>query len=62
MRRHRISLFFVLFHTITWFNLTPRAMALRLRGKKLPDVMIIAPNYIGWLIVSGVIAWIIIGG
>ena len=57
-----ISLFFVLFHTITWFNLTPRAMVVHLRGKKLPDVMIIAPNYIGWLIVSGVIAWIIIGG
>ena len=57
-----IVLFFVLFHTSTWFNLTPRAMVVRLRGKKLPDVMIIAPNYIGWLIVSGVIAWIIIGG
>ena len=57
-----IGLFFVLFHTSTWFNLTPRAMVVRLRGKKLPDVMIIAPNYIGWLIVSGVIAWIIIGG
>ena len=57
-----IGLFFVLFHAITWFNLTPRAMVVRLRGKKLPDVMIIAPNYIGWLIVSGVIAWIIIGG
>ena len=57
-----ISLFFVLFHTITWFNLTPKAIALRVRGKRLPDVLIIAPNYIAWLVVSAVVAWIVTGG
>ena len=56
------SLFFVLFHTITWFNLTPRAMVVRIKGKKLPELLIIAPNYVVWLIVSGIIAWIVIGG
>ena len=56
------SLFFVLFHTITWFNLTPRAMVVRIKGKKLPEALIIAPNYVAWLIVSGIIAWIVIGG
>ena len=57
-----ISLLFVLFHTITWFNLTPRAVVVRIKGKKLPEAMIIAPNYVAWLIVSGIIAWIVIGG
>lgn len=57
-----ISFLFILLHTITWFNLTPRAMVVRLRGKRLPDVMIAAPNYIAWLIISGVIAWIVLGG
>lgn len=57
-----ISLVFVLFHTITWFNLTPKAVVLRLRGKRLPDVLITSPNYIAWLVISGVIAWIITGG
>ena len=57
-----ITLLFVVFHTITWFNLTPSAMALRIKGKKLPDLLIIAPNYIAWLVVSGAIAWIVIGG
>ena len=57
-----ISLLFVLLHTITWFNLTPKAMALRVRGKRLPDVLIAAPNYVAWLVVSAVIAWIITGG
>ncbi len=57
-----ISLLFVLFHTITWFNLTPKAMALRVRGKRLPDLLIVAPNYIAWLVVSAVVAWIVTGG
>jgi len=57
-----ISLLFVLLHTITWFNLTPRAMALRIGGKRLPDAWIIAPNYVAWLVVSGIIAWVITGG
>lgn len=57
-----IALFFVVFHTITWFNLTPKAMVLRMRGKRVPDVLITAPNYVAWLVVSGVIAWIITGG
>jgi fumarate reductase subunit C len=57
-----ISLLFVLFHTITWFNLTPKAVVLRVRGKRLPDGLIIAPNYIAWLVVSAVVAWIVTGG
>src|SRR6266853_720107 len=31
-----ISFFFVLFHAVTWFNLTPKAMVVRVRGKRLP--------------------------
>ena len=57
-----VSLLFVLFHTITWFNLTPKAVVLRVRGKRLPDALIIAPNYIAWLVVSAVVAWIVTGG
>jgi len=57
-----LSLLFVLFHTITWFNLTPKAIVLRVRGRRLPDLLIAAPNYVAWLVVSGVIAWIVTGG
>jgi fumarate reductase subunit C len=57
-----ISLLFVLLHTITWFNLTPKAMVLHMRGKRIPDVLIAAPNYVAWLVVSGIIAWIVTGG
>ena len=55
-----ISLFFVVFHTFTWFNLTPRAMMIRLRGKRLPDFLVAAPNYAVWVLVSGAVAWVVL--
>jgi fumarate reductase subunit C len=55
-----ISFFFVLLHTITWFNLAPRAMAVRVRGKRLPDLLIAAPNYVLWLVISVAVAWVIL--
>ena len=55
-----ISLFFVLFHAITWFNLTPRAMPLRLRGKRVPEWLIAAPNYLAWIIASAMVAILIL--
>jgi len=51
---------FVLFHTITWFNLTPRAVVLRLRGQRVPDHLIAAPNYLGWVAASAAVAWLIL--
>ena len=57
-----ISFFFVLFHAITWFNLAPKAMAVRMRGKRLPGVAIAAPNYVAWVVVSGIVAWILLRG
>ena len=55
-----ISFIFVLFHTITWFNLAPRAMVARLGGKRVPDVLIAFSNYVAWLGISGVVAWFIL--
>jgi fumarate reductase subunit C len=56
-----VALILVVFHTVTWFNLTPRAMPVRVRGKRLPDWMIAAPNYVAWIVVSVVVIWLIIG-
>jgi fumarate reductase subunit C len=55
-----LSLFFLVFHSITWFNLTPRAIAVRMRGKRLPDFMVAAPNYVIWAAISGAVAWVIL--
>jgi len=57
-----VGLLFVLFHTITWFNLAPSAMPVRVRGKRLPDWLIAGPNYVAWLVISAVVAWLIVRG
>ena len=52
---------FVMFHSITWFNLTPRAMpAVRVGGKRVPEVMIALPNYFIWIAISAIVAWAVL--
>jgi len=57
-----ISFFFVVFHAVTWFDLAPKAMAVRVRGKRLPSVAIAAPNYVVWIAISVAVAWILLRG
>jgi fumarate reductase subunit C len=57
-----VSLFFVIFHAVTWFNLAPKAMVIRLRGKRLPNLAIAAPNYVVWVVISAAVAWILLRG
>jgi len=57
-----VALVFVLFHTITWFNLTPTAMVVRMRGKRVPDPIVAGSNYVVWVLVSGIVAWILTRG
>ncbi len=57
-----IGLFFVVFHTVTWFHLAPRAMVVRLGGKRVPEFLIVAANYAAWLVISGVVAWFLLRG
>ena len=55
-----VSLFFVIFHAVTWFNLAPKAMAVRMGGKRIPDLWIAGPNYIAWVVVSAIVAWVLV--
>jgi fumarate reductase subunit C len=57
-----VSFLFVVFHAVTWFNLAPKAMAVRLRGKRLPNLAISAPNYVAWVVISAAVAWILLRG
>jgi fumarate reductase subunit C len=54
-----LSLCFVIFHAVTWFNLAPKAVAIRVRGKRVSSLLIAAPNYVGWLAISAAIAWLL---
>jgi len=55
-----ISFLFVVFHTITWFNLAPSAMPVRMGGKKLPEALVAAPSYVAWVVISAIVCWIVL--
>jgi fumarate reductase subunit C len=57
-----VSFLFVMYHAVTWFNLAPKAMAVRLRGKRLPNLAISGPNYVAWVVISAAVAWILLRG
>jgi fumarate reductase subunit C len=57
-----LSFAFVMFHAVTWFNLASKAMAIRMRGKRLPGAAISAPNYAAWAVISAAVTWIVLRG
>lgn len=57
-----IAFLFVLFHAVTWFSLTPKAMAIRVKGRKVPDWAISGPSYAAWVMVSLGVAWVVLRG
>lgn len=57
---HVLALGAILYHAVTWFHLAPRAMVVRLGGKRLPDAAIIAGNYAAWLAASAFIVWFLL--
>lgn len=59
---HVLALAFVLFHSITWFNLAPKAMVVRLGGRRVPDWAVAALNYAACAVLSGAVAAILLRG
>ena len=54
-----LALIFVLLHTVTWFALTPQAMAVRVAGQKVPAFHIIAGQYTGLVVISVFVLWLV---
>jgi fumarate reductase subunit C len=57
-----ISLVFVLYHAVTFFNAAPQAIVVSAGGKRVPGSLIGASHYAAWAVVSAVVAWIVLGG
>ncbi len=55
-----VAFLFVLVHSITWFNLTPKAMVLRLSGKRVPDWVILGLHYAAWLVLSAAVVFVLL--
>ena len=56
-----VTLFFVLFHAVTWFNLAPKAMVVRMGGKRVPASVISASNYLAWAGATALVLWLLLG-
>ena len=59
---HVVALGFALFHTCTWFNLTPKALVVRRGEEKLPPAAIVVPNYLAWVVISAFVCWFVLKG
>ena len=53
-----IALPMVLYHSITWFNLTPKAMVVWRGEEKVSPQLIAGSNYVVWILISIVILWL----
>ncbi|WP_373496816.1 hypothetical protein [Aquiflexum sp.] len=49
---HVLLLGGLLFHSITWFNLAPKAMVIKMGDKNIPGILIALANYVGWFVIS----------
>lgn len=57
---HAVAFVMVLFHSVTWFNLAPKAMVVRVGERRLPGWLIAGANFGAWGVVSVVLAWILL--
>ena len=53
-----LTLAFAAYHSVTWFNLTPKALPLQVGEEFVPDWVIAGAHYAGWAVVSFIVlAW-----
>ena len=57
-----VTFAFLVYHAVTWFQLTPKAMVVRLRGRRVPGAVIAGSAYAAWVVVSAFVAWLILRG
>ena len=58
---HVVVLLFLLFHSISWLNLTPKALVLYLGRRRVPDVAVLLGHYAAWLIATALVVWYLVG-
>jgi fumarate reductase subunit C len=56
-----VTLLFVVFHAVTWFNVASQAMVVRLFGKRVPGSLIAGSNYAAWVVKSALLVWLLVG-
>jgi fumarate reductase subunit C len=49
---HVLALAFAVYHSITWFNLTPKALPLQVGEGFIPDAVIAGAHFVAWAALS----------
>lgn len=57
---HLVALAAALYHSITWFALSPKAMVVRLGDRRVPARFVVGANYAAWLAASVMVAAILL--
>ena len=50
----------LLLHAVTWFKAVPTTMTVRFGQTRIPDQLISGLHYVGWMVVSAVVAWVLV--
>ena len=51
---------FIVLHAVTWFSLTPQALVLQVRGRRVPGWLIIGVQYVGLAVVTAFVWWLVL--
>ncbi len=54
-----LILAFALYHTVTWFSLTPIVMVVRVGSRVIPARLVLLTNYLAWLVLSGLLFYLL---
>ncbi|MEV6426310.1 fumarate reductase subunit C [Nocardia sp. NPDC051463] len=55
-----VALLFVLLHTVTWFNLAPKAIVVRVRNRRVAPVVILGLHYLLWGLLTAITVWVVL--
>ena len=53
-----VALAFSLYHTVSWFNVTPQAMPIQRGEEFVPGSVIVGAHYGGWVLISLVVLFL----
>jgi fumarate reductase subunit C len=56
-----VSLLFLVFHAITFFDAAPQAMVVKVGQNRVPGSLVLAGHYAGWAAASAVVYWLLLG-
>ncbi len=54
---HTLVLAALVFHAVTWLNLAPKAIVVRVGSRRLPERAVLIAHYLAWLAATALLFW-----